>query len=123
MRKLDGNEDENLFSRDGSKQTLFSNKTCGNPELNPQLFQLKAVKNGNCPPSSSGAENHCKKAQISTKLYSSFICIEIIIFFSSFHNFAKLRRLTINFESSYFTPIHGKEWDISGMNEHDLTLM
>ena len=49
MRKLDGNEDENLFSRDGSKQTLFSNKTCGNPELNPQLFQLKAVKNGNCP--------------------------------------------------------------------------
>ena len=43
--------------------------------------------------------------------------------FSPFHNFAKLRRLTINFESSYFTPIHGKERDISGMNEHDLTLM
>lgn len=44
-------------------------------------------------------------------------------FFSSFHNFVKLRRLTINFESSYFTPIHGKERDISGMNEHNLTLM
>ena len=81
MRKLDGNEDENLFSRDGSKQTLFSNKTCGNPELNPQLFQLKAGKNGNCLPSSSGTENHCKKAQISTKLHSSFVCIDIIIFF------------------------------------------
>ena len=77
MRKLDGNEDENLFSRDGSKQTLFSNKTCGNPELNPQLFQLKAGKNGNCLPPSSGTENHCKKAQISAKLHSSFVCIDI----------------------------------------------